>query len=1467
MTGNVFADEIKDEQVISEETPGVSESVAPPAAEPEEQEQTPSQDEVMPEDVEEAVSEDEASETVSEDEVLPAPEEQELPEESAGTEVQKTVSDDAGLRAAIASATASDHTTITLSGNINLSGLLEIGGGKKITLDLNGSKLTGTGSAIDELYTRINSDSNHLLKNKFLVSVSGNGTEVTLEDSKQTGSLSHNGEATDSVVSVWDGAQLTLRDITLTAYNNKLQTETGSAMLRGGKAVMVVGNTANVADAATYYARPAVNSKVILEAGADITDAYIGVYPIGSGATVVINEGAKITGRNTAIQNQGELNYFGTDITINGGTLIAKNPDGNAVYHAGAGNLNINGGSFLAATAIETSNGIANIRGGSTALRSNGEFDADLIGTYTYQFSGSTTGGCAVCYSPYANYAGVKSELNITGGDFYGKKGLYISKRSQATTANLTNDTKLTVSGGSFTAVSGDGVVVRDDSFDPGLFKGFITGGSFNQKPGDNLLKSGYFPFRGTDGRYNAEKKRSAYLKAVLTMPVVLKGQIIKEVVKAVLIDENGTEYPGTSVAGLSYNRTDEKITSMNAVAGDYAFDRAERWYLGVKKATAGFNISGNGADETAGYEVDDTISADRIVSFDVEETEGDTISIRQIKDICYSVVVNDPYEYFEIAYTHNGNRIILSRSNSADIKWGESEGSITNNKYTYDNKDANTKLFISVSYLQTESMTPFYISRFPVIVTGGSVSTLAGDELIERYYGKISVYATDEKDNTGAALSENVAMNTWFDPASSMIDLTGITNTRKGTYEAVLKDLGRLKDGYNKNYELRKKPVVRYIVEPSLVIDFREPNKETELAPTKIRSVTDRTPMTIYSFSNERDTSKATWCLKTVSYDEIEQSWYEKMVNTKDLNIDSDCTVDRLGTIFKFSEEFLDTISENGARFTFYEIFAEDKTSNDKYNKHITVKAIAPVIYNGCKFVASDDSRYYSRGLVKSGYSPTLDVQVWDGQDKKMAFGTDYTLSYKNNKNAAGIESDREPEVVVTGKGVYEGLRIEANFTILAADISHLAEAAVTTQYVKYNGKTLKQRLKVTFRSGANAGKEIPASAYDITIYDKNKRDVTSKKYGKSELYARYTVVATANGTDQNITGSIDGVLTGFDGDGNEIRDEVFFYGIPKYARKMTLGGTLKKVTYSSEEPPESIADFIDKEKFYADTKEKRFVFDDIGDSISVDLVDSKDERTAIVYNDETGMPSDSGIYYLKVRFANTGLKNTYNVYEPVYAKVTYAGTKLRAEDVMLKKKSFDFADGNEFTDLPLKISKRLRDKGMDGVKILVYRNGSVIDLPDLEESGYVIEGSQLDNSQVGRYRICVLGTGPYYGKYDLKYTVGVQAYDKDRTPVAAFVNTSDPEDPEDTAEAAVPYDPSGEYAEIPVKVVWTTPKNEKIVLKQRTVSGPDAGKGDYYIKWGTFKQVGPQKGKVTIVGTGTYFTGSFKKKFDVTE
>lgn len=63
---------------------------------------------------------------------------------------------------------------------------------------------------------------------------------------------------------------------------------------------------------------------------------------------------------------------------------------------------------------------------------------------------------------------------------------------------------------------------------------------------------------------------------------------------------------------------------------------------------------------------------------------------------------------------------------------------------------------------------------------------------------------------------------------------------------------------------------------------------------------------------------------------------------------------------------------------------------------------------------------------------------------------GVDYTVSYKNNTNAASADADKAPTVIIKGKGVYKGT-LQKTFTIEATDIS---DADVSILAYKANGK-----------------------------------------------------------------------------------------------------------------------------------------------------------------------------------------------------------------------------------------------------------------------------------------------------------------------------------------------------------------------------------------------------------------------------
>ena len=120
---------------------------------------------------------------------------------------------------------------------------------------------------------------------------------------------------------------------------------------------------------------------------------------------------------------------------------------------------------------------------------------------------------------------------------------------------------------------------------------------------------------------------------------------------------------------------------------------------------------------------------------------------------------------------------------------------------------------------------------------------------------------------------------------------------------------------------------------------------------------------------------------------------------------------------------------------------------------------------------------------------------------DKTLVQGTDYKVSYKNNKNAAtkvgsgvGEEFDESlPTVIVKLKGEYEG-ELKANFTISPVDFadgafefaapSNLKEkkkATTPNVTVKFNGKKLsKSEYAVTYKLGEDGMemKQLPAKA-----------------------------------------------------------------------------------------------------------------------------------------------------------------------------------------------------------------------------------------------------------------------------------------------------------------------------------------------------------------------------------------------------
>lgn len=88
----------------------------------------------------------------------------------------------------------------------------------------------------------------------------------------------------------------------------------------------------------------------------------------------------------------------------------------------------------------------------------------------------------------------------------------------------------------------------------------------------------------------------------------------------------------------------------------------------------------------------------------------------------------------------------------------------------------------------------------------------------------------------------------------------------------------------------------------------------------------------------------------------------------------------------------------------------------------------------------------------VYTGTAIKPNITIREGR-RVLISGKDYSVSYKNNTNVAGINDDKAPTVIVKGKGNYED-DFELYFEITPADISGAAFTHDEMLVKKYNGK-----------------------------------------------------------------------------------------------------------------------------------------------------------------------------------------------------------------------------------------------------------------------------------------------------------------------------------------------------------------------------------------------------------------------------
>ncbi len=131
----------------------------------------------------------------------------------------------------------------------------------------------------------------------------------------------------------------------------------------------------------------------------------------------------------------------------------------------------------------------------------------------------------------------------------------------------------------------------------------------------------------------------------------------------------------------------------------------------------------------------------------------------------------------------------------------------------------------------------------------------------------------------------------------------------------------------------------------------------------------------------------------------------------------------------------------------------------------------------------------FFVRDQVYTGKTIKPDITVIYG-DKLLVAGKDYTVSYKNNINAATTDSNKAPTIIVKGKGNYAS-SATVEFNILAKKLTE-TNTTVSEMFANDTGKiqTVKPAVMVD-------GRKLTAKDYEIEYPDKDKVEGAYKNPG----------------------------------------------------------------------------------------------------------------------------------------------------------------------------------------------------------------------------------------------------------------------------------------------------------------------------------------------------------------------------------
>ena len=546
------------------------------------------------------------------------------------------------------------------------------------------------------------------------------------------------------------------------------------------------------------------------------------------------------------------------------------------------------------------------------------------------------------------------------------------------------------------------------------------------------------------------------------------------------------------------------------------------------------------------------------------------------------------------------------------------------------------------------------------------------------------------------------------------------------------------------------------YKVLPASLISFRSLKDDTVLAEDYIKLASD--------FEGIVPNYKVSEGAIRISGNTVKQ-WYARIGNRKRFPVfldgkevpykesadDEESTLNMAISNDSADEwDFRIPMSASTDRVCFYADY-EEKVSDFKETGsktfNITADPVEPVEYTGKALVTTTSGKTGSR---------SIELVLRDADGNPLTEGTDYTVSYKNNKNAAGPSAGKKtPTLVVSGKGkTYRGLKAEVNFTILPADFKY-ALVAVNKRFAPF---TSAGKISAVITSKLPSGVKIPAGQTEIKYYldgeelDKNAMKELYKGKEARQVEIRVSAKEPKSGAKNYRIGSL--------------ADSVYVTAYPKNSKSLTVKLKNSRQTFSANSTlkvSELCSEILNEDKLKVGRNQ-------VSASSLLPVKAYFDKNLTDPTADDGETIDRAGTYYLCFEL-NDEAKQQYTVYKPTVVKYVMTGKKVNKGKTKIDAKSgiisFNGSKQNVSVNIlidrekmkaeELLVTYTTRDlityTGTVGLSENSAKYGKKYDY-EIDDTGRLIL-DDLDNGAKGSYTLTFRAINDYTGSFKLNYKI----------------------------------------------------------------------------------------------------------------